>query len=62
MPTKEIKVTECTCSRCAHAWLKRLPNRLPEVCPKCKSRYWNKGRIFRVGLGKGHGSKIVERE
>lgn len=35
------------CERCDHRW---LPNSLtaaedPKVCPKCKSRYWNKPRM-----------------
>jgi len=28
------------CLRCDHEWASRL-ERLPAVCPKCNSRYWN---------------------
>ena len=29
------------CLRCGHDWASRM-DRLPKVCPKCKSPYWNK--------------------
>ena len=38
------------CERCFHRWLPRnkgtddLPQHQPQVCPKCKSPYWNKPR------------------
>lgn len=32
------------CERCPHEWIPRNPDELPEVCPKCKSPYWNKPR------------------
>ena len=28
------------CRKCQHIWFRRN-HRLPEVCPKCKSRKWN---------------------
>lgn len=31
------------CKRCEHTWHPRS-EKLPDVCPKCKSRYWNKER------------------
>jgi Zn finger protein HypA/HybF involved in hydrogenase expression len=36
------------CSRCEHRWLRRDMKKLPGVCPKCKSPYWNKNRIRKV--------------
>jgi len=29
------------CYRCYHTWIRRS-EKLPKVCPKCKSPYWNK--------------------
>ena len=29
------------CTRCLGSWYPRTPNK-PAVCPKCKSRYWDK--------------------
>ncbi|RLG16289.1 hypothetical protein DRN69_01175 [Candidatus Pacearchaeota archaeon] len=31
------------CFRCYHTW-RRRKEKLPKVCPKCKSPYWNKPR------------------
>jgi hypothetical protein len=31
-------------ARCGHEWRPRDLGRDPEVCPKCKSPYWNKPR------------------
>lgn len=31
------------CQRCYHYW-KRRRKKLPKICPKCKSPYWNKPR------------------
>ena len=40
------------CERCGHEWIPRKPwaegERLPTVCPKCKSPYWNKPRWVEV--------------
>jgi len=36
------------CNRCNHSWYSRTPNN-PKVCPKCKSPYWNKKRIRKLG-------------
>jgi hypothetical protein len=30
------------CDRCGHEWLPRDANIEPAVCPKCKSRDWNR--------------------
>ena len=40
------------CNRCGHRWMLRNRNILngltqdPVHCPKCRSPYWNKERIF----------------
>jgi len=41
--TMEIKLPFLKCTRCKHTWHPRR-SRLPGVCPKCKSPYWNKPR------------------
>ena len=38
---------ELKCTRCGHVWYPRQPQN-PEVCPKCKSPYWNKPRKERA--------------
>lgn len=38
-----IELPILSCLRCGYNWVPRI-NRLPEVCPKCKSRIWNKKR------------------
>lgn len=30
------------CHRCGHKWVPRNKEDVPEICPKCKSPYWNK--------------------
>ncbi|MEZ4232019.1 MAG: hypothetical protein R3B89_22770 [Polyangiaceae bacterium] len=33
------------CDRCGHEWVPRTKvKKLPTVCPKCKSPYWNTPR------------------
>jgi len=32
------------CSRCGHEWYPRSP-RVPRVCARCKSPYWNRPRV-----------------
>jgi len=36
----KIIITELECKRCNWVWFPRT-NKLPKVCPKCKSPYWN---------------------
>jgi|APSaa5957512622_1039677.scaffolds.fasta_scaffold126472_1 hypothetical protein len=36
------------CERCGHKWLARDMADLPEVCPDCKSPYWDKARKLEV--------------
>lgn len=45
MPRTKIESDGYQCFRCEHTWIPRK-KRLPVVCPKCKSPYWNiKGNI-----------------
>lgn len=38
-----IKLPHLSCFRCLHTWVPRT-DKLPRVCPKCKSPYWEKER------------------
>lgn len=29
------------CERCSHEWLGKTQKKIPRVCPKCKSPYWD---------------------
>jgi len=29
------------CKRCGHKWVKRLPDSMPRVCPKCHNPWFN---------------------
>ena len=38
------------CYRCNHAWVPRDIGEIPEICPKCKSPYWQKPKTkFKKG-------------
>jgi predicted Zn-ribbon and HTH transcriptional regulator len=39
----ELELPPLNCKRCGHEWYPARP-KLPKVCPKCKSPYWNKER------------------
>jgi hypothetical protein len=39
-----ITVMGCRCERCEAEWIPRDLNVEPEVCPRCKSPYWNRPR------------------
>ena len=32
------------CKRCGYSWYPKNPSRLPTVCAKCRSPYWDKPR------------------
>lgn len=38
-----VDLLTLNCNRCGHNWHPRT-EKLPSVCPKCKSPYWNKER------------------
>ncbi len=45
MPRVPITVMGWKCERCGHEWIPRQDGEHePEVCPGCKSPYWNKPR------------------
>ena len=38
------------CYRCHHSWVPRDISEIPEICPKCKSPYWQTPKkIFKKG-------------
>jgi predicted Zn-ribbon and HTH transcriptional regulator len=42
----------CDCTRCGHAWVKRIEGR-PTQCPNCKERNWDKAvGVLKVGRPK----------
>lgn len=44
MPRVPITVMGYRCDRCGHEWIPKDFSKEPEVCPKCKSPYWNRPR------------------
>lgn len=41
------------CYRCGHEWLPMEKGRIPKVCPKCKSPYWDTPKkILKKGVKK----------
>lgn len=50
MPEIELKVDGYECNRCKHQWIPKQKGspKVPAVCPKCKSPYWNKPRKNKV--------------
>jgi len=51
MTRRQVRLAHCY--RCVHTW--RMRNRLPRMCPRCKSLYWNTPKIRPVHLGQGLG-------
>lgn len=37
----EMLVKGYQCERCDHKWIPHKKSKLPTICPKCKSPYWN---------------------
>jgi len=48
------------CKRCKHEWTRRH-RRLPQVCPLCKSPYWNKPRQ-RITLNAKESLKLINKK
>jgi len=38
----KIKIDGFRCMKCGHEWVARNREHEPEVCPKCKSPYFNR--------------------
>lgn len=70
MSILHVTKIECKCERCGHEWIPLL--QAPNVCPKCKSPYWNhpkkekKLKVIKAqgpkaqGAGLRQGSKIED--
>jgi len=41
MVKKEVNAYGCRCDKCGHEWMTRRVE-LPTICPKCKSKKWNR--------------------
>lgn len=52
---------EWHCNRCGHKWKGQLYglsiDKLPRVCPSCKSPYWNSKRKLEYDWQEAHGKK-----
>ena len=50
-PKCNSEFTTAECTRCGHRWRPRTPltERIPKVCPKCKSPYWDRERTKMTG-------------
>lgn len=47
---KNVFIQGHKCYRCGHEWKPRDLNDVPEVCPNCKSPYWQTAKkIFNKG-------------
>jgi predicted nucleotidyltransferase len=45
------------CFRCIYTW--RMRYRIPRICPRCKSKYWNVPKIRPLRLGSGLGPEEI---
>jgi DNA-directed RNA polymerase subunit RPC12/RpoP len=43
----DVKITRkgFKCLRCGYEWIPRKEGQAPQLCPKCRSAYWNKPRV-----------------
>ena len=55
MTRRQVRVAHCF--RCIYTW--RMRNRLPRMCPRCKSRLWNVPRIREASQGEGQGVEEI---
>ncbi len=44
----KIRIPTLACLRCGHRWVPKQAE--IQMCPKCKSRLWNKPRTNRQGM------------
>lgn len=51
MTRRQVRYAHCY--RCIYTW--RTRNRVPRLCPRCKSAYWDVPRIEPVKMGDGLG-------
>lgn len=49
------------CYRCGHSWIPR-EKEPPQICPKCKSPYWNKPKTRFLEKDKNRGKKRGSRQ
>jgi len=51
MTKRQVRIVHCY--RCIYSWRARY--RIPRICPRCKSKYWNVPKIRPLRLGTGPG-------
>ncbi len=57
----EIKtITKAVCLRCSYEWWPTRELSEVKICPRCKSKVWNKPRENRMGLKDGSLTSIHE--
>lgn len=49
----DVSITGLQCGRCSHMWVPRTERR-PEICPKCKTPYWDREPAARNNPGHGN--------
>jgi predicted Zn-ribbon and HTH transcriptional regulator len=54
----EKKFTSHACNRCHHKWLGKSAEK-PNVCPRCKSVYWNREKKLHYDWHAAH-KKLVK--
>ena len=52
---RQVRIVHCY--RCIYTWRARY--RVPRMCPRCKSKYWNVPKIRPIQTGKGLGIEEV---
>lgn len=52
---KTFELESQTCNRCQYVWQPRKD--IIKRCPRCKSPYWNRPRVFGVEIAKRIGGK-----
>ncbi len=57
--TDNLELPTLACLRCEHTWFPRSP-KLPKVCPKCSTPYWNKPRQMKWAIDRARGKKGKE--
>ncbi len=45
LPDVNITKKGFKCERCGHEWIPMKEGKAPQLCPKCRSAYWNKPRV-----------------
>jgi uncharacterized protein len=55
MTRRQVRIAHCF--RCIYSW--RMRYRIPRICPRCKSKYWNVPKVRPIRLGRGLGPEEI---